>query len=202
MTTAKPDSAFERLLAFLLPPPASPAEQRARDAFTDAIRDVRNRLAHGRIDRATALRAASDILDALANHVDAVPPVLPLSAHGATTVTGSASLVVTATVEAKATVYTPTVRILTDEGHAEDTLTVEKLPIAGLSHKQKLLLLRLQVFLVVFFALYGVFSAHEDEADRVTLYTGGGAVPMALWCASQVGRAYDKKYGPDNDAGD
>ncbi|MFI9845140.1 hypothetical protein ACIHFD_49535 [Nonomuraea sp. NPDC051941] len=190
----------------MLPPPTSPAEERVRQTYLDDVaRIIRNEIADGgHMNRATALRIASGILASLAEHIGAVPPVLPLSAQGSLTLTGSASITVVTprTVEATATVYTPTVAILDESGHAEDTLTVEKLPAEGLSHKQKLLLIRIQIFVVVFVALSGIVSANEDLADKLGPYLGGSALGIALLCSRQVGRAYDKKYGPGDDNAD
>lgn len=70
----------------------------------------------------------------------------------------------------------------------------------GLTHAQKVLLIRFQVFIVVFFAFYGLISANEEQADKLTLYTGGGAVPIAWYCANLAAKEYDKRYGPDRDA--
>ncbi|MGV9383584.1 hypothetical protein ACWDRB_47760 [Nonomuraea sp. NPDC003707] len=66
----------------------------------------------------------------------------------------------------------------------------------GLTHQQKLLLIRAQVLMVVFIALFGIISAHEDQADKLSLYLGGGALPVAWWCARKVAEQYDKHYGP------
>ncbi|MET7335969.1 hypothetical protein [Nonomuraea sp. NPDC005650] len=68
---------------------------------------------------------------------------------------------------------------------------------SGLTHAQKLLLIRFQVFMVAFIAMYGIISAHEDQADKLSLYLGGGALPVAWWCARKVVEQYDKRYGPD-----
>ncbi|GGO63264.1 hypothetical protein [Nonomuraea cavernae] len=73
-------------------------------------------------------------------------------------------------------------------------------PSTDLTHAQNVLRVRFQVFVVVFFALYGLISANENQADKLTLYTGGGAVPIAWYCATLVAKEYDKRYGPDRDA--
>ncbi|GAA3306072.1 hypothetical protein [Nonomuraea dietziae] len=48
---------------------------------------------------------------------------------------------------------------------------------------------------MVFIALSGVISAHEDLADRAGPYIGGSAVAVALFCARAVGKQYDKLCG-------
>lgn len=42
-------------------------------------------------------------------------------------------------------------------------------------------------------------GVQADQADTLTLYVGGGALPVAWWCARQVSEQYDKRYGPDAD---
>ncbi|MEU4231088.1 hypothetical protein AB0F17_42925 [Nonomuraea sp. NPDC026600] len=63
------------------------------------------------------------------------------------------------------------------------------------THQQKVMMIRLHIFVVVLIALYGIISDHEDQADKISLYTGGGAVPIAWWCAQVVAKQYDKRYG-------
>jgi hypothetical protein len=200
VSTAKPEHPFEKLLARLVPPPSSPAEQQAREALLDAIHSNACDLFQGKpLDTGSILRAARDILAALATNPGAVPSVLPLSAQGTLTITGTLNITLPR-VTASATGHVAPVEVeLHESGSAADSLTVERIDASGLSHKQKLLLLRIQILAVVFFALFGVVAANEELADKMGPYTGVSALGIAWWCSKQVARAYDKKYNPNQD---
>jgi hypothetical protein len=176
----------------------SMSEQQEPEAILKAIRGA---VASTNIREgiSSALHRANEMLSLLAEHPESLADVLPLSAHGTMTVTGSVEATLPA-LTSKITVYTPTVEIFNRDGTVSLAPPAESAPMGrpggGLSRKHKRLLIQAQIFMVVFIALSGVVSANEDLADKAGPYFGGSALAAALWCATAVGKAFDKLSPP------
>ncbi|MFD9947658.1 hypothetical protein ACFWYW_46670 [Nonomuraea sp. NPDC059023] len=198
-TTEEPPSLIEKIMAQLIPSPASPAEQQAREELLNALELSLFDVKRGEFpDLPGILDRARGVLDALVANPDSLPQVLPHAKRRIDAFVDLPPIIV------KATVYAPTVTIINDSGMAEDTILVTReTSLAetrkGLSRAQKRLLTQAEVFIYVWIALTAIGLMNYEQADVLITASGLNPWVAAMGASFMAGKAFDILYPADPD---